>query len=79
MYSENFTAWLATLVMEILMSAVNGRTDRDDINLQELVFAGKLKLALAHIEKRLKKGKHDALLVFQCLDCSLLRLIDCLG
>ena len=50
--------------MEILISTVNGRTDRDDINLQELVFAEKWKLAIVNIERRLKKVKTDRLLVF---------------
>ena len=46
--------------MDILITTPNGRPDKNDLVLQELVSTK----ALAHCEKRLKKGeKNDYLLV----------------
>ena len=42
--------------MSILVSTVNGRNDKNDVVLQELMDAGNWKQALASVEKRLKKN-----------------------
>ena len=50
--------------MDILITTPNGRPDKNDLVLQELVSTKAWKQALAHCEKRLKKGeKNDYLLV----------------
>lgn len=43
--------------MEMLANTVNGRKDKNDVILQELVNARNLKQALSHCEKRLRKGE----------------------
>lgn len=59
--------------MDILITTVNGRPDKNDTLLQEFVHAKNWKQALVHCEKRLKKGeKNDKLLVgVFCIYCIL--------
>ena len=45
--------------MSLLITTVNGRKDKNDVLLQELVNAKNWKQALTHCEKRLKKGEKD--------------------
>ena len=50
--------------MEILIKSFNGRNDKNDVLLQELINAKNWKQALTSCEKRIKKGeKSDVLLV----------------
>ena len=49
--------------MELLSSQVQGRPDKNDIVLQELLDIGNFKQALANVDKRLRKNKNDKLLV----------------
>ena len=50
--------------MELLAATTNGRKDKNDTLLQELVTAKNWKQALANCEKRFKKGeKSDGFLV----------------
>ena len=51
-------------LMDILVRTVNGRPDKNDLILQDLVKSKAWKQALAHCDKRLKKGeKNDYLSV----------------
>ena len=50
--------------MELIINTSDGRKDKNDVILQELVNAKNWKQALANCEKRLRKGeKSDSLLV----------------
>ena len=45
--------------MELIVNTTNGRKDKNDTILQELVNARSWKQALANCEKRLKKGEKN--------------------
>ena len=50
--------------MDVLAAIVNGRRDKNDVLLQDLVNAKNWKQALTSCEKRIKKGeKNEVLLV----------------
>ena len=49
--------------MSILVATVNGRRDKNDVVLQELLDAGNWKQALVSVEKRLKKNNKNVGLV----------------
>ena len=54
-----YVLWISEHIMTLLVSTVNGRKDKNDVLLQELVNAKNWKQALTHCEKRLKKGEKD--------------------
>ena len=49
--------------MSILVGTLNGRKDKNDIVLQELLDAGKWRQALVSVDKRLKKNDKSAALL----------------
>ena len=49
--------------MELLSSQAQGRPDKNDVLLQELLEVGNFKQALANVDKRLRKSRNDKLLV----------------
>lgn len=56
--------------MTVLFSTINGREDKNDDMLKELLEAGNWKQALALIDKRLKKGEKSsklAVIMSYCL------------
>ena len=53
--------------MELLIATSQGRPDKNDVLLQDLVKQGNLKQALANVDKRLKRTKTDRALINRAL------------
>ena len=54
--------------MELLLASEQGRPEQSDVVLQDLVNIGNFKQALANVDKRLRKGKKDKLLVITSIE-----------